>query len=424
MTFPASVAGPAGATPLTLLLLALLAGALLALVSCAAPGSRPAAPDPAGKDDSGSAAGPTVRVALFNVRELSAGKLAEVDTAGIGSHPQLRAAAEIVQRVRPDVLVVQEIDFPFDAADPATHARAFARRYLATGDRPLEYPHVFAAPVNTGLLSGFDLDGDGRVATAADLGERAYGDDSLGWGTYPGQYGMAVLSRHPLAAADVRTFRRFPWRDLPGHHLPPGFYSEDELAVLPLSSKSHWDLPVVVDGAGDGGPVRLHLWVSHPTPPVFDGPEDRNGRRNFDEIMLWRQYLDGEPALVDDDGRAGGYAAGAPFVIVGDLNAAEGGDEVVYDGVRAIDQLLLHTAIQDPGELLVSAGAPADTPRATTEFGGAGRRVDYVLPSRGLEVLAGGVYWPDPATDPQGNADARLASDHRLVWLDLRIPAE
>ena len=35
----------------------------------------------------------------------------------------------------------------------------------------------------------------------------------------------------------------------------------------------------------------VHFLVSHPTPPVFDGPEDRNGTRNFDEIRFWADYV-------------------------------------------------------------------------------------------------------------------------------------
>ena len=155
-----------------------------------------------------------LRVALFNVRELDAEKLNQGGEAGAGGHPQLRAAAAVVQRVRPDVLVVQEIDFPQgEGAAPTSLVRAFADRYLAHpqdgGGEPLDYPYAYAAPVNTGILSGLDLNRDGRVATVADRGERAHGDDSLGWGTYPGQYGMAVLSRFPLDAAGARTFRTF-----------------------------------------------------------------------------------------------------------------------------------------------------------------------------------------------------------------------
>jgi hypothetical protein len=60
--------------------------------------------------------------------------------------------------------------------------------------------------------------------------------------------------------------------------------------------------------------------------------------------------------------------------------------------------------------------------RATAAWLG-GRRVDYLLPSVGLEVTGGGVFWPAAADDPEGHALAEAASDHRLAWLDLRLGA-
>ncbi|MFX8219114.1 hypothetical protein ABTL11_20135, partial [Acinetobacter baumannii] len=83
--------------------------------------------------------------------------------------------------------------------------------------------------------------------------------------------------------------------------------------------------------------------TSHPTPPVFDGPENRNGLRNADEIALWAHYLDGDaPWLCDDRGRCGGLPPGAAFVILGDLNAdpRDGAGEA-----GAIDQLLRHPRV-------------------------------------------------------------------------------
>ncbi|HUO87107.1 MAG TPA: endonuclease/exonuclease/phosphatase family protein [Thermoanaerobaculia bacterium] len=370
-----------------------------------------APPGPAGE-------GEILRVALFNVKELDAVKVARVDAEGRGLDPQLRAAAEIIARVRPDVLVLQEIDVPPD--DPRAVAGAFVAAYLAPAG--LDFPHLFTAPSNTGRLSGFDLDNDGRVAAEADLGSRAWGDDSFGFGTYPGQYGMAVVSRLPLTADRARTFRDYLWSELPGHNVPDGFYSPDELAVLPLSSKSHWDLPVEVAGR------TLHLLVSHPTPPVFDGDEDRNGRRNFDEIAFWLRYLEDSPALVDDRGRRGGLAADALFVLAGDLNADPLRPATVIDGSTAIRQLLAHPRLLDPGDLLVSEGARRhgrggeSLPEQVTAGFAGGMRVDYLLPSRRLEVVDGGVFWPDPETDPQGHRLATEASDHRLLWLDLQVP--
>lgn len=346
----------------------------------------------------------TVRVATFNIFELGEAKLDARDAAGIPTDSQLVAAAGIIRTIRPDILLLNEIDAPPD--DPARVARRFATEVLARGTDAIDYPYVYAAPSNTGELSGVDLNRDGVVATAADVGTRAHGDDSWGFGTYPGQYGMAILSRHPIDTAAVRTFRLFPWAELPNAHLPDGWFPDAVRPRVRLSSKSHWDVPVLV------GDDTLHLLASHPTPPVFDGAEDRNGRRNFDEVGFWVHYLDGHPAIRDDRGARGGLRAGAAFVILGDLNAPPDQAESQYDGRPAIAQLLRDGRIADP---------PVVTGRPTAFFTRA-TRVDYVLPDARLTVRDGGVVWPDSTADAVGAARALRASDHRLVWLDLAVP--
>ena len=155
-------------------------------------------------------------------------------------------------------------------------SRLTISRGRRTALAPLEYGYSFLAESNTGIPSGFDFDHDGRIGG---------GGDALGFGEFPGQYAMVVLSRFPIDTKRVRTFRKFLWRDMPGALLPRSWYSPAQLAVLPLSSKSHWDVPVRI------GRVTLHLLASHPTPPAFDGAEDRNGRRNHDEIRFWNDYL-------------------------------------------------------------------------------------------------------------------------------------
>ena len=83
---------------------------------------------------------------------------------------------------------------------------------------------------------------------------------------------------------------------------PRDWYSREELRIFRLSSKSHWDVPIRIGGD------TVHFLTSHPTPPVFDGPEDRNGRRNHDEIRLFADYITPGRAgyLYDDKGRRGG----------------------------------------------------------------------------------------------------------------------
>ncbi|MBX3728557.1 MAG: endonuclease/exonuclease/phosphatase family protein [Candidatus Sumerlaeia bacterium] len=367
-----------------------------------------------------------VRVALFNIELISTAKLEEVDAQGRGANPQLLAATAILQRIQPDILVLNELDHDYDAvaregAPLERNAWLFHARYLAQGDAPLRFEHAFVEPCNTGILSGRDLDNDGIVATDADRGTRVHGNDSFGYGEYPGQYAMGLLSRYPIERAGARTFQTFRWLDLPGNHIPPDWYSPEALEVFRLSSKSHWDVPIDIDGR------TLHVLVSHPTPPVFDGPEDRNGRRNFDEIKFWVHYLADDPALYDDGGRRGGLAKGSPFIIAGDLNASLNSDPIAT-GEIAIRQLLDHPGIHDPGDLHSSTGAlrgrqpgpPLYYERATASWR-EGFRVDYLLPSPDIRIVDGGVFWPSADEDPEGHAQAEKASDHRLVWLEIEF---
>lgn len=367
--------------------------------------------------------GAGLRVATYNT------SLYDDDAGGLvrrleGDDARARRIAAVLQRVRPDLVLLNEFDY-----DPAGRAAdLFQRRYLEVaqtgGGAALHYPHRYLAPVNTGVPSGLDLNNDGGVGRDG----RARGDDAWGFGMHPGQYGMLVLSRYPIAAEQVRTFQQLKWSAMPGALRPatPGagafFHRDDIWRQLRLSSKSHWDVPV------DTPLGVIHLLASHPTPPVFDGAEDRNGARNHDEIRLWAEYLGTDaPAswLCDDQGRCGGLDADARFVIAGDLNA----DPV--DGAGrpgAITQLLRHPRV-DPDFVPRSAGATeraaryalprtGDVAAHTGDFGASAGtlRLDYVLPSRNLRVRDGGVFWP--ASD---SADAAIAdgSDHHLVWLDL-----
>jgi hypothetical protein len=111
-----------------------------------------------------------VRVATFNIQELDREKIFQRDESGIGTHPQARAAATIIQRIRPDVIVLNEVDHYWEQGvrGLSAYAHRFVDFYLKTGEAPLDYPYVLIAPNNTGVLSGLDLNGDGKVATEAD----------------------------------------------------------------------------------------------------------------------------------------------------------------------------------------------------------------------------------------------------------------
>jgi endonuclease/exonuclease/phosphatase family metal-dependent hydrolase len=395
----------------------LLLAACLVFWSCA---ERPEAETPT---EAPSEPVETFRVATFNVslyRDAPGALLAELEA---NDRPQIDALRQIIRAVDPDILVLNEFDY-----EQSGEALALFARQLDLG-----YEHRLALPSNTGVPSGADLDGDGRSDHPP--GSREYGNDSFGYGTHPGQYGIAVLSRLPIETEGVRTFRKLRWTDMPDNLLPASFYGEDAQAVMRLSSKTHAIVPVQADGA------KVHMILAHPTPPGFDGEEDRNGRRNFDENRLIADIIDDAGYLIDDDGRKGGLPAGASFVIAGDLNADPAdGDLVAGTGRRAIAQLLEHERVQDPepksaggadaarrqgGSNESHAGDPAlDTGDFNDRYAG-NLRIDYVLPSRDLEVVDAGVFWPaedEPLYRLTGRGYPPVSSDHRLVWVDIAIP--
>jgi endonuclease/exonuclease/phosphatase family metal-dependent hydrolase len=363
----------------------------------------------------------SIRIASYNIAlndDAPGGVIARLEAGDEAA----RKVAAVIQRVRPDILLINELDY--DEALKA--AEIFERDYLEVGqfgNEPIRYGYRFATQVNTGEPSGLDLDGDGTSDGP---------NDAWGFGRHPGQYGMLLLSRYPIDAKRARTFRMLPWSAMPGALRPMNpdgtpFHPDAVWNVLRLSSKSHWDVPVATPFG------ELHVLASHPTPPAFDGPEGRNRARNHDEIRLFADYIaGGERAawIVDDAGQRGGIAEGARFVIVGDQNADPLDGSSLGAGIR---QLLEHPRVHpDPmprgsgggaeasariGEAnLVHRGDPdLDTSNFSPQVGNL--RVDYALPSRNVEVVGSGVFWP--SADEPGH-DWAAASDHRLVWVDIR----
>ena len=321
----------------------------------------------------------TLRIATYNIEMSRAGPGLLLRDLQKADDPTIEAAVQVVVALRADVLVLTGFDYDLDQVALAAFCDALAAKGVS-------YPYRFAAKPNTGVATGLDLDGDGLLGGAG---------DAQGWGRFLGQGGMAVLSRLPIRTGEMRDFSGFLWRDLPGALLFEGMTPE-AAAVQRLSTTGHWDVPVDLPGGG-----VLHLLAWYATPPVFDGIEDRNGRRNHDEAAFWAALLDGALPIQAPEGS---------LVILGDGNL----DPVDGDGLRdGIMGLLQHPRLQDPlpGQ---------DTADFSAKTGPGKLRVDYVLPSADLTVLDAGVLWPTP-----GDALAEVlatASRHRPVWVDIAMP--
>ena len=405
---------------MTWLLLALAALLLVACVRVNLNGDPPtanAAPAP----ERGA-----LRIATYNA-SLNSDEAGGLVRRLQGDDDDARKVAAVLQQVRPDIVLINEFDYVADGSAADLFQQRWLERPQPGGGAALHYPYRYLAPVNTGVQSGLDLDNNGTVGGTG----RDRGNDAWGYGLHPGQYGMLLLSRHPIDAEAARTFQLLKWSAMPDAMRPRDpatrryFHSDAVWSQLRLSSKSHWDVPVRTPQG------VLHVLASHPTPPAFDGPEQRNVARNRDEIRFWNAYL--APSghtdwLCDDAGTCGGLEADARFVILGDLN----NDPVDGSGDHsAIVELLEHPRVlriatprsegaveaaeRDGGANAVHRGAAAhDTGQFGPRVGNL--RIDYVLPSVGQRPSGSGVFWPASTSPHAGIVDG---SDHRLVWVDV-----
>jgi len=367
-----------------------------------------------------------VRFATFNAslhRSIAGALLADLST----DDPQAQAIAEIVQRIRPDVLVIDEFDYDYD--NPGVGADLFRTEYLGMSQAPdveaIEYPHMYLAPNNNGIPSGHDLDRSGGAGGP---------EDALGYGHFEGQYGSVLYSKYPIRSDEVRTFTGFLWKSMPGAALPTipnsmdPWYTDAALEDLPLASNHFWDVPIEI------GDRVVHVLTSHARPPTFDGDEKRKARRNHDQIRFWADYIapGAGTYIYDDSGVRCGLPEGSHFVIMGDQNAdPEDGSSFEDAILQLLGSSLINTcrvpasrggvawAAKQGG---INASHSGDPRYDTGDFpdGGPGNlRADYVLPSKTLDILDSGVFWPSPG-DP---LDALAQwSDHRLVWVDVALP--
>lgn len=326
-----------------------------------------------------------------------------------GNHVRARMIARTVQMNNPDVLVLTGVTYD-DAGQIAEQLRSL---YFAAGQDGLDglnYPHMFTAPTNSGQQSGADLDGDGMIGGAG---------DAIGYGDYPGQYGMIVFSKHPIDDENVRTFQDFLWRDLPGASIPQG-YSQLEQSILRLQEASLWDVPIEVPGESD----HVHVVA---TALAAEEHTDTQAARAEDIRRVIADYISGSSwYLSDDEGQAGGLRAGDRAVVAGapTLSAGEDSDES--------RSLLDSPRLQDPQPGPVTEepitdrpGDPEQTHETATRFmpGERDRRSSLVLPGTGFSVSGSGVFWP--GEDEYGHAvvdpESTFSLDDRLVWADLTI---
>ncbi|SMY35861.1 Endonuclease/Exonuclease/phosphatase family protein [Photobacterium malacitanum] len=361
-----------------------------------------------------------LRVAMYNISMSDTEPEKILALTSSSNNPRLRRLAAIIQHAAADVILLCEFDHLGAGGDDGALAN-FCDNYLSVGQydqRPIKYPYRLCPATNTGLLTGIDLNNDGVISLPA---------DGMGFGHFHGNFGFVLLSKYPIQNENIRSWQHMLWNKMPNALIPRDFYSDEAIDILRLSSKNHLIVPIEYDQQ------VINLVCCHPTPPVFDGPERRNAKRNHDEIQLVCDILDNVDYLEDDRGNRGGLSNEQSFIVLGDLNA----DVVDGDGLKApIKQLLNHSRIHQQ----VSHGALTPKSDGGSEYRPwqrrkgrrnewthlGGMRLDYVLPSDDLTVLDSGVFWPSKKhplrqliLDDKGREKPTAGSDHRLVWVDI-----
>lgn len=382
---------------------------------------------------------------------------------------QIRNIAAIIQKQRPDVLLLTEFNND-GVAENNDALIGFQTNYLAHpqsmnsvdgGDllEPITYPFVQNYPTNTGLFSGHDLANNGTAA-ATDP------DDAQGFGFYHGHYAFALMSKYEIDATNTRTFQTFKRSDFPGAGNPivsPIFeaqtcpeiesnfgvkcgdpwFTDEEWQELRLSSKNHVDAPILIPT--DNGTKTINVLLSHPTPSGFDKASDNNKYRNSQEIEFWLRYIEGADYIYDDNGKHGGFT-GKSFVIMGDLNAdalVGTGAEAKYHGIRLLmnNKRVNHSVSQVTGKFAPISQGAAEAPNPASSWSGThpypairsaifGSRVDYAVPSADLNVIDAGTYWQPAGAEGRllfndarvGYGDSKsISSDHRYVWSTIKL---
>lgn len=266
--------------------------------------------------------------------------------------------AKAVADINADIVVLTRFDF--DASGQTLEA--FAAQ--VNGD----YGFLLPMRSNAGVPTGRDMDGDGRLAEP---------EDAQAYGRFPGQEALAILSRFPIHVDDAQNRNDLLWRDLPEGLLRDSDHGTD---VQRLSSGGHWSVPINVSRGKQT--YRITLFIGHAGPPVFDGPEDRNGRRNRDELRFWETILD---------------SADRPFVFMANTNL----DPDRGDGYReAMARFLTNPGIVDPLAGQITAHWESPGPM----------RVSYILPSSDFGIVSARVW---PVIEGQ---------QHSLITVDLRLP--
>ena len=339
--------------------------------------------------------------------------------------------AEIIQRVRPDILLLQEFDYDAAGASLA----AFQANYLGTaaGRRRTDSLRVYVL-CRVQHRRTFRLRSRSRRAHCR---RRRRTRDSV---NFPGSTPWCCCRVSRSTRHAVRTFRKFLWRDMPGALLPddPATRCARRLVFARAARGAAVVVEVALGRAGAYRPVHLAPAGQSSDAAVFRraGGSQRAAQSRRDPLVdrlseRARRYLR------DDDGRSAA-STGKTFVIMGDQNSDPGRRRQPARRHRrdccSIRGSTRSSCRKAPARIEASAAAGWRERRAARRSALRHRRLQRPRrrqPARGLSAAVEGaarvrrrrVLAAPGRSAVEAGGDPPPSSDHRLVWLDISADA-
>lgn len=362
------------------------------------------------------------------------------------SHPQLAAAVSVIRKLKPDFLSINEIQYDLRGVPTADFRTLGKNMGLLAKLLDLKWPQTYVGfgPANTGLKAK-KIPGTDNYTTDTLKRELS---DPVNFGVFPAEYSSGGITRFPVVKRVIeqklkwKEFR--PDRDLSKFKDAEGkFLNADEVELF---DKNFTDMVVKINGK------EVHFILLHTVPAHDFGNEGSpNSARNADQLAFLEWYLTGETEFVPPANlKIQPLKPGTLFVAMGDWNVDVRNEKM--PGARILKSLFQKTKLWIDSEQLnfTYESQPFYVPPFREQL-------DYIITSNDsqIQVLGGGVYAPferqergcglseAPSPLVAGNkvvsyrdlqtkktcfaevsadyAEIKAASDHRPLWVDLKI---
>ncbi len=312
----------------------------------------------------------------YNIKELDSKKLKD------GSD-QLKAVKEILSKHKFDLLSINEIQYDLpNVPNPSFTTTAENPTTLAKYLDLKDFKDKSIDPANTGLKAKKKENGHYHIDPNAPQARASA--DQVNFGTMPGQYSSALLSKYEIISKKV--FSKILWSDFNAAIDLKEFRTADGSAFpesAELFDKNFSDITVSIDNK------EVHIILLHTVAAFnFGNAKSPNYKRNRDQLRFLEWYLTGSTDIPVNLPKIKPLKSTDYFVAVGDWNTA-------YDSTANPGSLILRRLFKK-----INMWIPPSKLSFTNEGSSYGAEpfrlmLDYIGTSKNIEVIKGEILHPD-----------------------------